>query len=98
MRNDIERVFFTAEEIEEKVAALGEQISKDFEGKNPLFVGVLKGFFVLSQSSNHFCPFLQNVANRFPYVWNSSRKSVMFPLRPTGPKWMNGVPNDPPPE
>ena len=46
MRNDIERVFFTAEEIEEKVAALGEQISKDFEGKNPLFVGVLKGCFV----------------------------------------------------
>lgn len=33
MRNDIERVFFTEEEIREKVAALGEQISKDFEGK-----------------------------------------------------------------
>ena len=46
MRNDIERVFFTADEIEAKVAALGEQISKDFEGKNPLFVGVLKGCFV----------------------------------------------------
>ena len=41
MRNDIERVFFTADEIEAKVAALGEQISKDFEGKDPLFVGVL---------------------------------------------------------
>ena len=46
MINDIESVFFTAEEIEEKVSALGEQISKDFEGKNPLFVGVLKGCFV----------------------------------------------------
>ena len=46
MRNDIERVFFTAEEIEEKVAALGAQISADFEGKQPLFVGVLKGCFV----------------------------------------------------
>ena len=46
MRNDIERVFFTANEIEAKVAALGEQISKDFEGKDPLFVGVLKGCFV----------------------------------------------------
>ena len=46
MRNDIERVFFTAEEIEEKVAALGAEISKDFEGKDPLFVGVLKGCFV----------------------------------------------------
>lgn len=46
MINDIERVFFTEEEIQEKVAALGEQISKDFEGKEPLFVGVLKGCFV----------------------------------------------------
>ena len=46
MRNDIERVFFTADEIEAKVAALGEQISKDFEGKDPLFVGVLKGCFI----------------------------------------------------
>lgn len=46
MRNDIESVFFTEEEIAEKVAALGAQISKDFEGKDPIFVGVLKGCFV----------------------------------------------------
>ena len=46
MKNDIERVFFTEEEIEAKVKELGEQISKDFEGKDPLFVGVLKGCFV----------------------------------------------------
>ncbi len=46
MKNDIERIFFTEDEIREKVAALGAQISKDFEGKNPLFVGVLKGCFV----------------------------------------------------
>lgn len=46
MINDIERVFFTEEEIKEKVAALGAQISRDFEGKNPLFVGVLKGCWV----------------------------------------------------
>ena len=46
MKNDIERVFFTEEEIEAKVKELGEQISKDFEGKDPLFVGVWKGCFV----------------------------------------------------
>lgn len=46
MRNDIERIFFTEEEIKEKVQELGAKISKDFEGKNPLFVGVLKGCFV----------------------------------------------------
>lgn len=46
MRNDIERIFFTEVEIREKVQELGAKISKDFEGKNPLFVGVLKGCFV----------------------------------------------------
>jgi len=46
MRSDIESIFFTEEQIQEKVSALGAQISRDFEGKNPLFVGVLKGCFV----------------------------------------------------
>lgn len=46
MRSDIERVFFTEEQIHEKVCELGAQISRDFEGMNPLFVGVLKGCFV----------------------------------------------------
>lgn len=46
MEQDIERVLISAEEIEEKVAAIGAQISKDFEGRNPVFVGVLKGCFI----------------------------------------------------
>ena len=46
MNKDIERIFFTEEEIAEKVRKLGEQISEDFKDKNPLFVGVLKGCFV----------------------------------------------------
>ena len=46
MEKDIESVLISAEEIEEKVAAVGAQISKDFEGKEPIFVGVLKGCFI----------------------------------------------------
>jgi len=46
MERDIESVLISAEEIEEKVAAIGAQISKDFEGKEPIFVGVLKGCFI----------------------------------------------------
>ena len=46
MRNDIERVLISEEEIAAHVKRVGEEISKDFEGKNPLFVGVLKGCFV----------------------------------------------------
>lgn len=46
MEKDIESVLISAEEIESKVAAVGAQISKDFEGKEPIFVGVLKGCFI----------------------------------------------------
>lgn len=46
MKNDIERVLITERELQEKVAAMGAQISRDFRGKDPLFVGVLKGCFI----------------------------------------------------
>lgn len=46
IHNDIERVFFTEEEIKEKVKELGAEISRDFDGKNPIFIGVLKGCWV----------------------------------------------------
>lgn len=46
IRDDIERVLLTEDEIAEKVSSLGRQISADFDGKQPLFVGVLKGCFV----------------------------------------------------
>ena len=46
MKNDIERVLISEEELREKVSAVGAQISRDFAGKNPLFIGVLKGCFI----------------------------------------------------
>ncbi len=46
MDNGIERVLITADEIEEKVAEVGKKISEDYAGKNPIFVGVLKGCFI----------------------------------------------------
>ena len=46
MKNDIECVLITEEELREKVSVMGAQISRDFEGKDPLFVGVLKGCFI----------------------------------------------------
>ncbi len=46
MDNGIERVLITADEIEEKVSELGKKISEDYAGKNPIFVGVLKGCFI----------------------------------------------------
>ena len=46
-RADIERVLITAEEIQSKLAEMGEQITRDYAGKAPLLVGVLKGAFVV---------------------------------------------------
>ncbi|MBQ8975651.1 MAG: hypoxanthine phosphoribosyltransferase [Oscillospiraceae bacterium] len=46
MENDVERVFFSKEEIQNRVSELGEQISRDYMGKEPLLVGILKGCFV----------------------------------------------------
>ncbi len=46
MEQAIESVLISAEEIERHVSEIGKQISKDFEGKRPIFVGVLKGCFI----------------------------------------------------
>lgn len=46
MINDIERILKTEEEIRDKVKLLGEQISKDYEGKNPVMICILKGGIV----------------------------------------------------
>ena len=46
MRRDIERILISEEEIQKKVAEMGKKISEDFRGKDPLFVGVLKGCFI----------------------------------------------------
>ncbi len=46
MRNDIQRILISEEELQNKVSEMGKQISRDFEGKDPIFVGVLKGCFI----------------------------------------------------
>ena len=46
MHEDIQEVLISQEEIERKVSEIGAQISRDFAGKNPIFIGVLKGCFI----------------------------------------------------
>lgn len=46
MENDIECVLLSEEEIKLKVKEVGKKISEDYEGKEPVFVGVLKGCFI----------------------------------------------------
>ncbi|MBQ8701915.1 MAG: hypoxanthine phosphoribosyltransferase [Prevotella sp.] len=41
-------VSISEEEIQERVKAVAEQINRDMEGKNPLFLGVLNGAFMFA--------------------------------------------------
>lgn len=43
MLNDIEKVLVSEKQIDEICKRLGAQISKDYEGKNPIVIGLLKG-------------------------------------------------------
>lgn len=46
MLNDIQNVLFSEEQIRHKVEELGGEITRDFEGRNPLVICVLKGAFI----------------------------------------------------
>jgi hypoxanthine phosphoribosyltransferase len=46
MREDMERILLTESELKERVAELGRQITEDYAGREPIFVGVLKGCFI----------------------------------------------------
>jgi hypoxanthine phosphoribosyltransferase len=53
-KNDIEHVLITEEEIQRKIAEVGEQLSTDYVGRDLLVVGVLKGAFVfMADLSRH---------------------------------------------
>ncbi len=43
MQNDIEKVLFSEEELEKRICELGKMITKDYEGKELIVVGILKG-------------------------------------------------------
>lgn len=46
MMSDIEKIYYSSEELSAIVKKLGEQISFDYEGKNLLLVSILKGSVV----------------------------------------------------
>jgi hypoxanthine phosphoribosyltransferase len=53
-QEDIEQVLLTGEQIQDKIAELGAQITSDYAGSDLLLVGVLKGAFVfMADLSRH---------------------------------------------
>ena len=43
LSSSIQQVFLTSEQIQRRVRELGQQISQDYRGKNPILVGALRG-------------------------------------------------------
>ena len=59
IKEDILRVLISEEELKKRVAELGEQISADYAGKQPVLVSVLRGSYIfmadLTRSIDCFC-------------------------------------------
>ena len=68
MHEQIDHILLTEEQIQSKVQELAAQLSRDYEGKNPIFVGVLKGVVV----------FFSDIVRKFTspcqidFIWLSS--------------------------
>ena len=46
MDKDIAQILLTEEQLQTRIAELGEELSREYAGKNPIVVGVLKGVVV----------------------------------------------------
>lgn len=60
MRDDIDHILISEADLQKRVAELGEQISRDYAGKAPLLVSVLRGSFIfMADLTRHIQPFCQ---------------------------------------
>lgn len=46
MERDIQKILLTEEQLKERIRELGEELTREYAGKNPVVVGVLKGVVV----------------------------------------------------
>ena len=46
MHNAMERILLSEDQIQARIGELGRQLTADYHGKNPIFVGILKGVVV----------------------------------------------------
>ena len=68
MTNNIEKVLLTEEQIQARIRELGEELSREYAGKNPIFVGVLKGVVVFYADMVRRI----TVPCQFDFMWISS--------------------------
>lgn len=46
MHKDIEKVLISEEQIKERIQQMGQELTREYAGKDPIFVGVLKGVVI----------------------------------------------------
>ena len=68
MERDIEKVLLTEEQIQSKIQELGEILTREYEGKDPVVVGVLKGVVVFYADMIRKI----NVPCQMDFMWISS--------------------------
>ena len=48
LTDDLKSVLYTEEQIAKRVSELGAELTRDYEGKDPLVIGILKGASVFT--------------------------------------------------
>ena len=73
MTNDIQVVLLTEAQIREKVRELGKRLSEEYAGKDPVFVGVLKGVVVF------YADMIRQITTpcQLDFMWISSYKGTV---------------------
>ena len=61
MEQDILKVLITEEALQKRIGELGEALYEKFQGRRPLFLGVLKGSFVFMADLVRSCPLKSDV-------------------------------------
>ena len=68
MHNDIQKILISEEEIQAKVRELAAELSREYAGKDPVFVGVLKGVVVFfADMMKHI-----DIPAQIDFMWISS--------------------------
>lgn len=68
MHKDIERILLTEEQIKVRIKEMGQELTREYAGKDPIFVGVLKGVVVFYADMVRAI----DVPCQFDFMWISS--------------------------
>ncbi|HOP95256.1 MAG: hypoxanthine phosphoribosyltransferase [Dictyoglomaceae bacterium] len=83
MGEKIGKILFTKEEIERRIRELGEEISRDYAGKEPILVCVLKGavYFAVDLTRSLTIPFILDFISILSYGSSQEDQGVVRILK-----------------